>query len=258
MSDRIAQSIARLFEERRIVFWYDAGHEMRGEFDAVALPEITKLEIANNEFGLKYRILRQEQAGKFLLYHAGPRPADSDNWLLDVFLASAEFKSDQTTMWLAELGLELAFASVVQDHAEFFKAKGRVEALKKIRKPSDTQSQMRLRMLSVCTGATGGLDTVVEALLADLAKEREEGLRLIDRCGLSDFVWKQIGNAYGYGASAPNVEDFALTLFKACYAMSLSEAAALNAEALVLFRRWKNDKTGAGNFETLSKRFEGP
>lgn len=258
MSDRIAQSIARLFEERRIVFWYDAGREMRSEFDAVALPEITKLEIANNEFGLKYRILRQEQAGKFLLYHAGPRPADPDNWLLDLFLASGEFKSDQTTMWLAELGLELAFASVVQDHAEFFKAKGRVEALKKIRKPSDTQSQMRLRMLAVCTGASGGLDTIVEALLADLAKEREEGLRLIDRCGLTDFLWKQVGNAYGYGVIAPNVEDFAITLFKACYAMSLSEAAALNAESLVLFRRWKNDKTGAGYFETLSRRFEGP
>lgn len=257
MSDRITQSLTRLFEEKRIVFWYDAARDMRGDYDAVDLPGVVKLEIANTEFGTKYRILRQEPASKFLLYHAGPRPEDADNWLLDVFLASAEFRSDQVTMWLAELGLELAFAPVIRDHAEFFKAKGRIEVLKKLRKPTDTATQLRLRMLAVCTGS-GGLDTVLEALLADLALGRDEALKLIERCALTEFLWKQVGNAYGYQATSPDIEDFALTLFKACYAMSLAEDATLNSEALVLFRRWKNDKTGAGHFETLAKRFEAP
>lgn len=257
MSERITQSLQRLFDETRIVFWYDAARDMRSDFDAVDLPGVVKLEVANTEFAVKYRVLRQERDAKFLLYHAGPRPSDADNWLLDLLLAGAEFKSDQVTMWLAELGLELAFAPVIRDHAEFFRAKGRVEALKKIRKPTDTPSQLRLRMVAVCAGATG-LDTVIEALLADLAQGRDEALKLIDRCGLGEFFWKQVGNTYGYQADSPEIEDFALTLFKSCYAMSLSEAAKLNAEALVLFRRWKNDKTGAAHFETLSKRFEGP
>ena len=63
MSDRIAASLRRLFEDHRIVFWYDADRDMRGEFDAVDLPGVTKLEIANNEFGLKLRILRREVEG---------------------------------------------------------------------------------------------------------------------------------------------------------------------------------------------------
>lgn len=256
MSDRITQSLQRLFEEKRIVFWYDAARDMRAEYDAVQVDGVTKLEIANNEFGLKYRILRQEPEAKFLLYHNGPAPANADNWLLDVQLASVVFKADQTTIWLSDLGLELAFAPVVQDHAEFFRSKARVEALKKIRKPNDTASQLRLRMLSVCVGAPGGLDTVVEALLANLAAESDDGVRLVDRCGLTGFLWKQVGSAYGYAPKSPDVEDFAITLFKACYAMSLGEDASLNAEALVLFRRWKNDKSGAANFEKLSKRFE--
>lgn len=258
MSERIAATLSRLFDEKRIVFWYDAAREMRGDYDAVNLTDVVKLEISNNEFGLKYRILRQDRGQKFLLYHAGPRPADADNWLLDVFLASAEFRSDQVTMWLAELGLELGFAPVIRDHAEFFKAKGRVETLKKIRKPTDTATQLRLRMLEVCAGAAGGLDTIIEMQLADLAKGHDEALRLIDRCGLTEFFWKQVGKAYGYQADSPDIEDFAITLFKACYAMSLTEEAALNAEALVFFRRWKNDKTGSAHFETLAKRFEGP
>jgi len=257
MSERITQSLQRLFDETRIVFWYDAARDMRGDYDAVDLPGVVKLEVANTEFAVKYRVLRQERDAKFLLYQAGPRPADADNWLLDLLLAGAEFKSDQVTMWLAELGLELAFAPVIRDHSEFFKAKGRVETLKKIRKPTDTPSQLRLRMIAVCAGARG-LDTVIEALLAELAQGRDEALKLIDRCGLGEFLWKQIASIYGYSATTPEIEDFALTLFKACYAMGLAEDAKLNPEALVLFRRWKNDKSGAAHFETLSKRFEGP
>ena len=76
MSDRIAASLRRLFEEHRIVFWYDADRDMRAEFDAVDLPGVTKLEIANNEFGLKYRMLRQEPKARFLLFKDGPEPAD--------------------------------------------------------------------------------------------------------------------------------------------------------------------------------------
>ena len=255
MNDRITGSLARLFEEKRIVFWYDAARDMRDAYDAVDIPGVTKLEIANNEFGLKYRILRLEREVKFLLYRAGPEPAYEHNWLLDVQLASTVFRADQTTIWLSELGLELAFAPVLQDHADFFRAKARVEALKKQRKSTDTPNQMRARMLAICVGAEGGLDTVVECLLADLAEERDEGVRLVERCKLTGFLWKQIGAAYGYPVEAPSIEDFAITLFKSAYAMGLGEDAALNSEALLMFRRWKNDKTGAGHFGTLSGRY---
>ncbi|MBL0403841.1 BREX-1 system phosphatase PglZ type A [Microvirga aerilata] len=258
MSERIAASLARLFEEQRIVFWYDAAHDMRADYDSIDLPDVVKLEIANNQFGLKYRILRQEKERKFLLYHAGPRPAEAEDWLLDLYLASAELRADQTAMLLAELGIDQKLDAVVREHSEFFRAKSRVEAFKKALKPSDNATQLRLRMLAVCANAPGGLDTVIEALLAEAAQEREEALKLVERCGLTGFLWKQIGNAYGYHAKPPGMDDFTISLFKACYAMSLAEDSALNAEAFVLFRRWKNDRTGAKHFETLAARFEGP
>jgi len=135
----------------------------------------------NNEFGLKYRILRQEPGAKFLLFKDGPEPPMAENWLLDVQLASAVFKADQAAIWLAELGLPLQFEAVVRGHIEFFRAKGRVDALKRLMQTSDTQTQMRLRMLAVCAGAEGGLDTVIEALLGELAAGKDDALRLIER-----------------------------------------------------------------------------
>ena len=53
MSNRIHAGLRRLFEEHRIVFWDDAARDMRGEFEAVALDGVEKVEIANIEFGLK-------------------------------------------------------------------------------------------------------------------------------------------------------------------------------------------------------------
>ena len=79
---------------------------------------------------------------------------------------------------------------------------------------------MRLRMLAVCAGAEGGLDTVIEALLGELAEGKDDALRLIERSGLTEFFWKQVGQAYGYQPDEPDFEDFAIALFQSAYCAS--------------------------------------
>ena len=257
MTDRITASLERLFDEHRIVFWYDAARDMRGEFDAVDLAGVTKVEIANNQFSLKYRMLRQEPKAKFLVFHDGPEPGNAANWLLDLQLATAVFKADQAGIWLGELGLPPQFESVVRDHMEFYRSKARVAELKRLLHAADTQSQVRLRMLAVCAGAEGGLDTVVEALLGELAEGRDDAMRLIERSGLTEVFWKQVGNAYGYQPDQPDFEDFAIELFQSAYLRALGEDGKLNAEALLVFRRWKNNRHWEGAFETLAARYQG-
>ncbi len=256
MSDRIAASLQQLFEDYRIVFWYDTDRDMRMEFEALNLPGVTKLELANNEFRLKYQILRREPFGRFLLFKDGAQPEMADNWLLDLQLASAVFKADQAAIWLAELGLPAQFENVVRGHSEFFRAKARVDALKRQAQAADTQTLMRLRMLAVCTGAEGGLDTVIEELLGDLAVGKDDALRLVERCGLTDFFWKQVSQAYGYKSETPDFEDFAIALFQSAYARVLGEGGKLNAEALLTFRRWKNNRHWAKDFEALSAQYQ--
>ena len=56
-----------MFGKQRIVFWYDAQREFRAEFEFLMLPEVEKIELANNEFGVKYRVLREQPEQKFLL-----------------------------------------------------------------------------------------------------------------------------------------------------------------------------------------------
>ncbi|MCZ4262598.1 BREX-1 system phosphatase PglZ type A [Limimaricola sp. G21655-S1] len=256
MTERIRAGLERLFEEHRIVFWYDGARDMRGEFDAVELPGVEKVEVANNEFGLKYRMLRQEPKQRFLVFKDGPEPEMKDNWLLDLQLATAVFKADQAAIWLAELGLPSAFEDVVRDHMEFYRSRARIEALKRLITPADQKSDVLRRMLAVCAGAEGALDTVVEELLGQLAAKRDDGQRLMERSGLMPFFWQQLENAYGYVSDTPDFEDFAITLFKSCYQRALGEDGNLNTESLLMFRRWKNNRLGAEAFAELSAEYQ--
>ncbi|WP_299416775.1 BREX-1 system phosphatase PglZ type A [uncultured Sulfitobacter sp.] len=258
MSDRITAGLARLFEEHRIVFWYDTAHDMRGAYEAMELDGVEKLEIANNEFGLKYRMLRQEPAQKFLVFKDGPEPEMTDNWLLDLQIATAVFRADQAAIWLAELGLPSKYEAAVRDHKEFYVSGKRMARLKELEaeRPSDSVAAVQRKMLAVCADADGALDTVIETLLGQLAEGRDDALRLMDRAGLSEFFWKQVANAYGYVTDEPDFEDFAITLFQSCYCRALGEDGKLNSEALLVYRRWKNNRLGAEPFETLSQKYQ--
>jgi uncharacterized protein (TIGR02687 family) len=252
MSDRITQALNKLFERHRIVFWYDTKQELRSDFESVSLLDVEKLEIANNEYGLKYRVLREAPTQKFLLYKEGPQPAELDNWLLDVQLAHGEFRTDQVAIWLSELELGLEFAEIAQAHAEFFQAEKRKDALKKCLKPDDTAGQLRLKMLAVCAGSEPRMDSVVETLLQQLADDRVEGMRLIERFGLDAFLWEQLTRFYGYDSSEPSLRDFVIALFKSCYAMSTDGEFKMTGDALVFLKRWKDSRQFESGFEALS------
>ena len=252
MNDRIAQALTKLFEKHRIIFWYDAKHELRDDYRMLNLPGVEKVELSNNEYTIKYRLLCQEPEQKFLLYHEGPQPADLDNWLLDVQLAHGEFRTDQVAIWLSELELGLEFTEVVQDHAEFFQAAKRKEALAKYLKADDTRGLVRLKMLAVCAGCEPRLDAVVENLLQELAEGREAKIKLICRCSLDGFLWEQMTRCYGYKSDEPGIRDFAIELFKSCYAMGTNGQVKLTGDSLVFLKRWKDSRQFESSFETLS------
>lgn len=191
------------------LLWYDAKQEFSQDYSALNLPGIEKITLTNNEFGVKHRILREQPEQKFLLYRDGPEPTELENWLLDVRLAHTKFRTTQVAMWLAELDLGPTFAEVVGAHTEFFGSGKRKEALKeRLLKSEDSASAIRLKMLAVCAGTEPRLDVILEALLAELAEGGEERARLIGRCALGDFLWKQMLRVYCYESPTPGMPGF--------------------------------------------------
>lgn len=251
----IEQTLLTLFQRYRIVFWYDKNCELRGEFDSLMLPGVELIELANNEFGVKYRILRENPEGKFLIYHEGPQPTDLDNWLLDVQLANGMYYADQSSVWLTELGLTANELPIVQTHAEFFTDASRRQRLKALLTPEESHDTIRLKMLAICAECEPAFEEVLYSLLAELGENQTERSDRIRQVGLDAFLWERLGRKFGYRSTAPSVKDFAIELFKSAYRMSLGEPANLTADALVFVKRWKDSISHLAVFEQLSAEF---
>ena len=258
MNERIAQALIKQFDRDRIIFWYDSKQELRDDFESLELDRVIKIELKNNEFAIKYRILREQPKQKFLIYHEGYQPADIDNWLLDVQLAYGQFRTDQVAMLLADLELGLEFAEVIQEHTEFFQATKRKDSLKRSLTTNDTQGMLRLKMLAVCASSDPRLDAIVEQLLAEHANDQDTKIKLINRCGLDGFLWEQMQRTYGYISAETSIKDFAIQLFKYCYFQNFSNSHSsqisnpLSADAIVFLKRWKDSRQFAESFEKLS------
>jgi len=254
---KITQALSNLFDKQRIVFWYDTRLEFRADFETLELPDVEKIELANNEFGVKYRLLREQPEQKFLLYREGAEPPHLHNWLLDVQLASGNcFRTDQVALWLAELELGPDCYPLLEAHVAFFESAKRREALGKLLEPGDSQNLLQRKMLAVCAGNEPRLDVILENLLGDLAASKDVRIKLIESSGLSAYLWEQVKRAYGYSSEQPGLHDFVIELFKACFMLGIDPAykARLSAEALVFLKRWKDSRSHEQSFETLSER----
>lgn len=252
---KIQQALENLFDKQRIVFWYDTQQEFAAEFAALDLPGVEKITLANNEFGVKYRVLRGQPTQKFLLFRAGPQPEHLHNWLLDVQLASgAVFRTDQVALWLAELGLGPQCYALLQEHVAFFEAAKRRDAFRALLTPDDDTPALRLKMLAVCAGSEPRLDEMLEALLAELAEGGDARSKLLQRCGLDKHFWQLVQRSFGYGSSQPSLQDFAIELFKSCFFSEVDAdyRPSLSQEAKVFLRRWKDSRSHAQAFEVLS------
>jgi uncharacterized protein (TIGR02687 family) len=269
--NRIHQALSRLFQKHRVVFWYDEKQELRDEFEILVIEGVEKLEIQDNEFGLKHKLAREAPKQSFLVYKEGKHPEPLQNWLLDVELANTTFRTDQVAIWLSELELPNEFTEIVEQHAAFFDvAKAKVQAekrkatLKKLFSSEDTLSKVRLKMLAVCAGVTqladARIDVILESLLVELVKPKQPLFGLIQRCNLESFLWQQVDRFYGYSNEQPTVKDFAIELFKSCYSMGVNsslngDGVKLSSDALVFFKRWKDSRTHQAVFESLSDNY---
>ncbi|MFB1488777.1 MULTISPECIES: BREX-1 system phosphatase PglZ type A [unclassified Thiocapsa] len=253
---KITQVLTNLFEKQRIVFWYDARLEFRADFEALALDGVEKIELSNNAFGVKYRVLRQQPEQKFLLYREGEEPPLLENWLLDVQLASGTcFRTDQGALWLAELELGQDAYPLLEAHVAFFESGQRREALRTLLEADDSQQALRLKMLAVCVGVGPRLEVILEALLGDLAKGDERRMQLITRSSLDGFLWEQMKRTYGYVSEQPGLRDFVIELFQSCFLMGTDpeHRARLSSESLVFMKRWKDSRSHEESFEALSE-----
>ncbi|MGZ4055301.1 MAG: BREX-1 system phosphatase PglZ type A [Bacteroidia bacterium] len=254
MTDKIHSALEQLFEQHRLVFWYDEKVEMKALFNDLQLNNVSKITIENNEFGIKYKVLQEEPDQKFLIYQSSAKPNDHENWLLDLNLANYEFYTEPSSLYLQDLGLSQEFKPLVQEHIDFFNSEKRLKDLKTIIEPDDTERKIRLKILSILVGTEVDWEKVLYALFAELAKNKSDKWNAIEKFGLTDFFWKTVERKYAYKDAKPTIKDFLIKLFQDNFHRSLTNGKGiLSKDAYLFVNRWKENAKAQSVFSELSQ-----
>ncbi len=253
---KIKKSLEKIFKDERIVFWYDEKEELREEYEKLELANVAKIEVNNDEFGIKYRITRLEPKQKFLLYFDSVRPANIENWLFDLYLANYEFRTDQSSIILQELGLEYEFKELIKEHIQFFKSSSRMSSLKSILHKDDRNNNILIKMIAVICKSGYDLDSILFSLFAEVAKNKSKKYSEIEKYNLTASFWKEVEMKFAYSAESPTLMDLLISIFKTNFYSQVKcneQFSSLNKESLVFVNRWKDSVKNQGSFEIISK-----
>ncbi len=254
---KVKENIQRLFEKYRVIMWYDGDQHFADQFEELDLGAVIKQTIQNNEFAIKYKLLIQHPEKKFLVYAPYARPADDENWLLDIELANHVFSTDQEAMILQDLELPYHFRSWVQSHIEFFNSKERTQRFKNTIELRDSEPYLTSILLQQVIGSGGNtLDDHLKAYSSAFINDRHEGINKdLARYGLKTELWEQVQHTYGYNAKEPSIYDFLLEIFQKNFTPTAGKAL-VNRSTDVLLSSWKDARSFEKTFQDIAKRIE--
>jgi uncharacterized protein (TIGR02687 family) len=244
------------FDRQRLVFWHDVDGDYAEDVDGVELPDVTVLTVANDEFALKYRMLKAEPHAKFLVYRQGAVPAGIGNWLLDLELAYGVFTADRTALLRQDLGLVSDGVDAVLDaHETFFRSGKRTEALKALLNAEDSAGLVQAKMCAVLLGQSEhSMLELTRTLLVENANGSSQKYALLDEYGLLDFHWAGVAKIYGYKSDQPSVDDFALWMFRQAISGFKSDRPGALRNIQLDFASLRNDRRSAKQLMILASR----
>lgn len=264
--EKINSRLERLFRDNRIVFWTDAEAEYADKLAELELGEAELVSIANNEFGLKYRMLIEEPKQKFLVYRK-VEPPQAENWLLDIELASPKLYIDKYADWLEDLGWDRSLKPLLVDYEKFFSLKGNRKKLAQLG-AEQTGGDVKLQMLNVAVGTKAEtIQKFVFEVFEKLAdeddweadEEKSEALGVMYQKGLSPILWEFLDQEYGYHREKPSIKGFVLSMLQMGVETHLQNAVSngkLNSSALALLNVWKDSKNAEQSFKWFVEQAE--
>ncbi|NJC28499.1 BREX-1 system phosphatase PglZ type A [Neolewinella antarctica] len=247
---RLQSHFANPAPTHRILLWYGNNQsELADAFAGVDLPEVTKVEVDNNAYATKVRILLDEPQRQFLVFHPGAPPPDTQNWLLDVELAYHIFATDLTTMHRQELGVPATFDRLIERYERFFRSgKRRGDLVQYLPAPEQlTAATFELALLGATIGCKPTLYDILLALLGADAGAGESKVKAVEDYRLTDVLWEKVKNRFNYqaGPGGPSVADFTDALFLTALASIVpGERPRANNEALIFLHRWQDSRGG--------------
>ncbi|QOP44189.1 BREX-1 system phosphatase PglZ type A [Sulfurimonas sediminis] len=243
----IQQRLKTIFQKERLVFWYDDNGALKNEFEVIKLDDVTKLEIDNNEFGIKRQVLSLQKNDKFLIYSPIKPPKDEDNWLLDLNIANYMFSADKISLILQNLGLDVSFKEFVSQFDKFFNSKTHLNTLKTLLNDKESQDSLALKIMATSISCDDNIDSIMLKLFSN-----DKHFETLSKYNLTDEFFKAVKTKYSYDGDS--VKDLLHKLFQNHFYYSLDKSKSiLNSDARIFVKSWMDSSKHKDSFEQISK-----
>ncbi len=201
LSKRFAQPLPPYYT-RRIIVWLDEAVEFKDLVPEIKIDSVEVLIMgAANAFQLRRQIEVDFSDRNILLYCPMGFPKPQDNWLLDVFLYSEEFRADYWSRVMEETGIldKKPLQDLCRQSSSFFKSKERRDKLKALNDGYASVEQLRDGIFSVLCGvSTDDFAGVLRAVLSCSPEEENPCLTAIAKhCG-EDAFWEVVTEQFSY------------------------------------------------------------
>lgn len=258
--ETIKNALRRIYEDKdeQIVIWYDEEGSFKERYDELELDGIEKIEVNNNNFWIKYRIYYEAPNNKYLIYVQGAKPTNRDNWLLDVSLSYYEFKADESSMTIQELGIDLRLKPLMDKYAKFFRNAKNKTAFTALIETHDDEQQIIDKMMSVCVNVkTDNLEDLLYLLFHDAVNEKETKLKNIAKYNLTTEFYKRVEKSYGYVNDEPSMMGLVMYLLNNRFKLCLKENEFKGSKnANIFVNHWMQHIKYGAIFKALSKQVD--
>lgn len=257
MSDvsTIQSHLERRFADQRIVIWHDHSGEFAESLASLQLPDVEILVVANNEYGIKHRVLVEAPESKFLIYRPVLDAGGTANWLWDIELTFGIFTADRTALLTQDLGLvDSAVAEEVSAYRTFFRSGKRTQALKELIAPEDDAARVKAKMCAVLLGQREhSMSELTRTLLVESAKDSDGKYKALVEFDLDTFYWEGVSKIYGYESESPTVPDFVLWIFRKAIDGFSADSHRSYREIQLDFGSFRNDRRSQNALLILAK-----
>lgn len=254
--DKITTVLEDLIDKKGIVFWYDNGGQWAAVADNLNISGVTCLKLAGNPFSIKYHVLKGEQPSRgFLIYSRDERPADADNWLLDLETEGIIFSADVGSLYAAECGIPMELKhKVVDPHIEFFKSEDNRKQLTKRLNPGMDWQKIIWLLIGITARTEPTYDQILLAMIKELSKENSNIADNLARYGLSETFWNEIKELFGYTGNE-SLKELLIVLFKDDMIRHDGHKHLTNA-AHIFMRDWRDSRTYSEIYKTWARTLE--
>lgn len=183
---------------RKVIFWYDPPMNFKEDVTTDSFDCCRVLVCEKNEFSIKKTIEHDETDTNFLIYIPAEKPADNENWLLDVLMYSQEYYADTVALTMRRLGLtNTDLRRIVERYAKFFDSEARNKKLTSYVEVNDSMSGDVLKLAMLCV-LVKAQSRSIESVLTELVFDSGSKYADLKKFGFEEYLWDEISRYYNY------------------------------------------------------------